>query len=115
MSEHKLSFKEYLESKEQLKKALNNTPEQLCEYTVNKYCKLAVGETKEDKQYIPLKPKQKILVDWVYHDLYNPTVRSIQFKGVNKVNEEDTFSTSWKGTKLQNWLAKHTENSQTLF
>ena len=58
-----LSFKEYLESKEKLREAVDNVPQRTAEYTLRKYCKLVVGENKESKIYVPLKPKQKVLVE----------------------------------------------------
>ena len=50
----KLTFKQYLESKEQLLKAIENTPISLVEYEVKKYCNLSIGETEDDKELIGL-------------------------------------------------------------
>lgn len=104
----KLTFKEYLESKEKLREALRNTPQRDAEYVVRKYCKLVVGESKEVKEYVALKPNQKILVEWVYNNLDNPTVVGIRFDGVRDIDSEDEFLTYWDGIKLQKWLLRNT-------
>ena len=65
----KLTFREYLDSKERLLAAITENPKQVLEYNVSKYCTLIVGE-KDNKHYIPLKPKQTIFVEWLYNDVY---------------------------------------------
>lgn len=106
------SFKEYLEySKNQLREALNKTPQCVNQYTVQRYCKLPVGETKDQKQYIPLKPNQKIVVEWLYTDYDNPSVNKIQLEGVKNVDPEQHYSTSWNGKRLQQWLSRNTNHN----
>lgn len=103
----KLSFKEYLDSKRKLREALNRIPERTAQYTVRKYCKLVIGESKQDKRYIPLKPNQKIFVDWLYDNFDNPTIRSIHFEGVKDIDPQQQFGTLWEGYKLQDWLYRN--------
>ena len=103
----KLTFKEYVESKQRLREAAKNTPQQEVKYTVRKYCKLVVGENKEEKEQINLKPDQTITVKWLYEDFENPTPLSISFAGVNSVDDDDTFSTSWQGFRLERWLSRN--------
>lgn len=103
----KLTFKQYLESKEQLLKAIENTPTAIIEYEVKKYCSLTVGETEEEKQLIGLKPKHKIVVEWLYNSVHNPSPNSIRVVGPKDVNEDEKLLTFWSGTKLSKWLTRH--------
>ena len=107
MPNHILTFKEYVASKDRLREAVENTPQRKAEYTVRKYCKLVIGESKDHKEYISLKPKQKIYVDWLYEDVDNPTPVNIKFANVKNVNEGDEYLTFWKGERLLNWLHKN--------
>lgn len=104
----KLSFKQYLESKEQLRKAVENVPVAITEYEVIHYCSLPLGEYEEDKVLIGLKPKQKIVVEWKYDTLEDPTPLNIKIQGVQSVDEDEQFQTFWAGSKLQKWLHRHT-------
>ena len=45
----KLTFKEYLETKDRLRESIQITPQQTTTYLVNTYCKMVVGEAKENK------------------------------------------------------------------
>lgn len=102
-----LSFKEYLASKEVLREAVSNTPRRTAEYTVKKYCKIAVGESKEEKEYVNLKPKQKIFVEWLYENTDNPTILSIKFDGPKEVSAEDEHKIMWRGERLLKWLLRN--------
>jgi hypothetical protein len=108
----KPTFKQYLESKEQLLKAIENTPVTVIEYEVKKYCSLAVGEAEEEKQLIGLKPKQKIIVEWRYTTVNNPTPEVIKFSGVKDLAEDEAHTTFWSGNKLQKWLARHAKRGE---
>jgi len=109
MTEKILTFKEYMASKEKLlEPARKNIPEQTVNYSVRKYCKLVLGESKLEKMYIPLKPKQQVSVKWLYDDLENPTPLEILFNGVSDVPEEERFTTFWEGEKLRKWLDRNT-------
>lgn len=110
----KLTFKEYLESKEKLLQAITENPKQSLEYTVTKYCTLIVGE-KENKQYVGLKPKQTIVVEWLYKDVYSiPEPISIAFKDVKTIQENTQFAAVWVGDRLQKWLQKNAEEKDSL-
>jgi len=103
----KLSFKEHLESKQKLLAAISETPIQSITYDVTKYCKLVVG-TKDDKQHIPLKPGQKIVVEWEYSgDLTTPTPKSITFHEVKDLANTTQFTTFWESVRLKKWLSKN--------
>jgi len=99
----KLSFKQYLASKAQLLEAVQQTPCQTLEYSVRKYCKMPLGETKDSKEYVALKPKQTIIVEWLYITVDNPVPVSIKFSHL----EEEQYETFWSGEKLQNWLTRN--------
>ena len=103
----KLSFKDYIASKDVLRSAVNNTPRRTAEYTVKKYCKLAVGESKEEKQYVSLKPKQKIFVEWLYENTENPTILAIKFDGVKDKPVEEEHKIMWQGERLLKWLLRN--------
>lgn len=104
----KLSFKQYLESKEQLLKAIENVPVATSEYEVIHYCALPLGEYEEDKVSVALKPKQKIVVEWQYDSIDEPTPLNIKLQGVASVDECEEFQTFWTNAKLQKWLRRHT-------
>jgi len=104
---HKLSFKEYLDSKQKLREAIEKTPRRTGQYSVRKYCKLIIGESKEDKSQITLKPNQKISVDWLYEDIDNPTPVGIKFDGIDDIDNSQSFETYWQGKKLLKWLARN--------
>lgn len=104
----KLTFKEYLESKEKLREAVRKTPRRVAEYNVRKYCKMVVGESKEQKEYISLKPKQKVLVEWLYTSTDNPEIVNIKFEDVGGIDPDELYETFWNGERFQKWLARNT-------
>lgn len=105
----KLTFKEYLESKEQLREAIRNTPVVVKEYYVRKYCSIALGESDDDKRTIGLKPKHELLIEWRYDDINNPSPQWIKFKNVKDLEETEQFAPFWHSQKLQKWLMRHTK------
>ena len=107
----KLTFKEYLESKERLREAVNNTPKRTANYAITKYCKIAVGESKKDKEYISLKPKQRVQVDWLYESMDTPSVISIRFFNVVGVAADHEFEILWGHDRLDKWLEKNTRET----
>lgn len=107
----KLTFKEYVESKQQLIDAIDSCPERTAVYNIRKYCKLPIGEGKEDNQQIVLKPKQKLIVKWKYFT-ETPNATSIQVADPNNIPSDDTFLTFWKSEKLIKWLNRNT-NEET--
>ena len=107
----KLTFKEYLESKKRLLEAISKSPVQRSIYDVNKYCKLSVLEEESDdtKIMLLLKPKQRVVVEWKYDDVNNPTPVHIRVEDdKNDSLFENEYFTNWKGSKLKEWLFKNT-------
>lgn len=108
MTADRLSFKEYLKTKEQLKQAIENTPQQTIEYSVRKYCKIPLGEDKDSKITINLKPKNKIIIEWLYDSIENPTPTKISFMDVKGINDIDEYDSYYTGSKLLKWLNTNT-------
>jgi hypothetical protein len=101
----KQTFKQYLESKEQLLKAIENTPVSIIEYEVRKYCTLPINETTTS---VSLKPKNIIMIEWQYNDIQNPTPLSVKFKGVRDIDENEQYDIVIPRIKLQKFLSRHT-------
>lgn len=99
----KLTFKQYMESKAKLLEAIKETPVATSCYVVKRYCKVRVGETKEDRQEVALKPNNRILVEWRYDDIENPEPESITFDD----ESPEEFPVYWSGAKLSDWLSKN--------
>jgi hypothetical protein len=56
-----------------------------------------------------LKPTQKVVVEWKYESLNNPIPVRVRFEDTKKpVLSETYYSTTWKGSKLKEWLKKNT-------
>jgi hypothetical protein len=108
----RLTFKQYLDSKHQLLKAIENTPVAVVEYEVKKYCSLTVGETEEEKTLIGLKPKNKVIVEWRYDSLQDPTPESVRLTGPKEIDEHEKFATFWSGSKLRKWLTRHAKQGE---
>ena len=104
----KITFKEYLESKEKLRQAISESPIRTATYIVNKYCKLPIGESKEDKQYVSLKPKHKIIVEWKYNDIDNLDFVKMQFENVKDMDSAESFETLWASERFHKWLHRNT-------
>ena len=99
----KLTFKEYMASKNKLRQAIQETPVASSTYLIKKYCKIRVGESRNARYEVALKPKQRIIVEWRYDDIKNPEPESIIFDDVN-TDEHDVY---WTGAKLTEWLSKN--------
>lgn len=76
------------------------------EYEIRKYCTIPLGE-EADANIVALKPKHKVLVEWVYHDPAHPTpVRiTVLDRDAQPISEDqDVF---WTGDKLNKWLMRY--------
>jgi hypothetical protein len=92
-----------------LHNAISESPVQTISYCVKKYCRIPVGELKEDKQYITLKPKQVVLVEWRYTNYITPDILSLQFENVADVESDKSFDPYWTSQRLQKWLSINTK------
>jgi len=106
----KLSFTDYLQSKETLRSAADCVPQRTVEYDVSIYCRLTVGESKEERQHVSLKPKHKILIDWLYDDPDNPTPLNLRFEGT-EIHDTEEHAASWNGERLLKWLMKNAKET----
>lgn len=102
-----LTFKQYLDGREQLLQAIKNTPIAITEYEITKYCTIPIGENDEEKELISLRPKQRIIIEWQYDDVHHPTPMSIRFIGPKNVEENEKHSLYWDDRKLEKFLQKH--------
>ena len=109
----KLTFKQYLDSKDQLIKAMENVPVAIQEYEVRKYCTLTVGEDEEEKKAIALKPKNRIIIEWQYDNVDRPMPLSVKVVGSPEVDDTEPFNTFWSNEKLKKWLSVHTKELQS--
>ena len=100
---HKLTFKEYMASKDKLRQAIAETPVVSTTYMVKKYCKIRIGESKDNREEIALKPKQRVIVEWRYDDIKNPEPESIILDDISP-EEREVY---WTGAKLRSWLSKN--------
>lgn len=106
----KLTFKQYLDSKDQLKQAIKNTPTTIVEYEIRKYCSLPVGESTDDSRLVTLKPKHSLIVEWRHDDPKNPLPLHIRVINPEELDEEQ--SVFWSGSKLQKWLERHAKQGR---
>lgn len=112
MSDNNMGFKQFLQlSKEQLYEAAKQTPRGITEYTVRKYVKIPVGD-KQNKQFINLKPKHKIIIEWLYENKQSPIVQGIRFKDVDGVDCLQTFKAFWNDEKMHKWLKNNSKANQ---
>jgi len=107
----KLTFKQYMEGKDQLRKAVENIPVSIIEYEVRKYCSIVLGESKDESTIIGLKPKQRVIVKWRYDDVNNPSPEYVRISGPNCLDESEEQQTFWSGQKLQKWLMRHAKEN----
>lgn len=99
----KLTFKQYVESREQLLKAIDNVPVTVMEYEVRKYCNMVLGESTEP---IQLKPKHYIRVTWMCQNPLLPIPEMVQVIQSGVVTH--TLPVTINSDKLQKWLIRHT-------
>jgi hypothetical protein len=102
-----LTFKQYLDSKDQLLKAMERTPISIVEYEVCKYCSIPIAE--EGMETVSLRPKNTIIVEWLYKDIHNPIPTSVRFKGVKGISEQEQYSLNIPRIKLQKFIDRHTK------
>lgn len=110
MKENSL-FEIFLNSCDQLLEASKLPPISKDKYTVRKYCKIPLGESKEDKEYVELKPKHVVQVDWKYEELDNPLPVKITFVTESESNNVDGTRILWEPHRLQKWLRTNTRKS----
>lgn len=106
----KLTFKQYLDSKEQLRQAITQTPVVSRQYEVVDYCNLPVLDECGNKVTLSLKPKVNLVVEWNYKSASdtNPKPASILTEGL--ASDDEWIEAYWNGNKMQQWLCRHTRS-----
>lgn len=104
-----IPLKQYLDSKRQLLNAVHNTPVTLIEYEIRKYCTLPIGESVDDSSIVALKPKQRIIIEWVYNNAVAPTPTKITFSGPLD-SDDTTGDLFWPAEKLTKWLLRYAKD-----
>ncbi len=95
----KMNFKEYYESKEQLKRAGIENIRTNIKYSMTKYCKIPIFEDiNSDKTYISLKPNDVIEILWEYESS-TPILK----KFVLCADGEHTLIPCWTSNKMYEW------------
>ena len=97
----KQTFKEYLESKNQLKEFLRKPPIIEQEFKVKNFCKLATGKSLSEKTTKSLKPGSEILIKWKYIE-NEPVYESVSI-------DNNHCEMYWKPGKFKEWLKKNTK------
>jgi hypothetical protein len=97
------SFKEYLESKELLKLALDEAPKVREIYEIEKYCSVPIVEADGEKEYLKFKPKDLIEILWENtSDTPTPKYFTVLTEG------EDPKTFAWSNAKIKSWIKKMT-------
>ncbi len=99
-----LTFKQYLESKEQLLRVIEKAPITIQEHLIKKYCSIPVNEQDGEKIMVHLKPKNKLIVEWDYTNKDKPIPLSVKFEGVIGLYEEDSYELIWNDEKIRQWI-----------
>lgn len=95
----RLSFTEYLASKEKLLEAVKRVPVVEHTYSMKKYCKFPSGQNQE-KELIPLKPSDIVSIKWKYTDPENGT-RIAESITIN----DRVIESFWKNEKIEKWVS----------
>ncbi len=99
----KLSFREYIESKDILKSSLTKPPVEVKEYNISKYNKLI-----NELNAISVKPNYKLEIKWEYENKEHPSILNfiLYDKKQNKLLEKNDID-RLIAKKIKKWLEKH--------
>jgi hypothetical protein len=103
-----ITFAQYLNSREQLVAAIESAPKSITEHVVTKYCGISLGESEANKYQVFLRPGYKVLIEWRYDDINNPTPINVQLVG-STIDDTGTRDVFWSKDKLNKWLGRHTK------
>ena len=100
-------LQEYLASKEQLTQAVKKQPNIVVEYEVVKYTKLPTGTSKDLCEYVNLKPKDVVSIEWLF-DTQGDTATVVSF------TIEGTRYHNFNGCdRVMKWLHTNTKLDDT--
>lgn len=113
-----ITFKQYLASKKQLLDAIGNVPVSTHEHQVVHYCSLTLGECEEEKIVVNLKPKHKVIVEWRYDNIKQPSIQSIVLEGVDgtmkskqRFGQVKNYKSGLSATQGENKMLKLIKNA----
>ena len=96
-----LSFKDYYDSKELLKRAGVENIRTNIEYSITKYCKIPVVESfATEKSYLSLKPKDTVKILWEYES-DTPILKRL----IVVSDKEQEFIPCWTSNKMFEWTS----------
>lgn len=102
----RITFREYLLSKQHLHEQAVSIPTQILRYCITKYCKLSVTYNGDDFD-IKLKPSHIIDIKWQYNN-NERTPLLITFENVPDISEDDEYEINLSDRKMNNWVLTNT-------
>lgn len=107
--ERRLTFTQYVQSKQQLVEAIKSDPVVEHSYAVSKYCKMPVGNSGDTKEYINLKPKTALQITWRYtYDSKCEHLQEMQRTPLKVVvvdkNGEQQYDLFQSDEKMSKWI-----------
>lgn len=96
---HKLSFKEYCESKEILLESSTTKVMFNTTHIVNKYCKIPLYLI-DAKVYVSFKPRELILIEW------QRVGSTIELSSI--CVHDQTYNSVWVAEKIKSWVQQTT-------
>lgn len=105
-----LTFKQYYDNKQILKKAGIENIRTHIEYSITKYCKIPVVESfNDEKTYLSLKPKDTVKILWEYESNV-PILKKLVI-----VSEGDKeFIPCWTSNKMFEWAGTNCKQIKSL-
>ena len=105
-----LSFKDYYDSKELLKRAGVENIRTNIEYSITKYCKIPVVESfTTEKSYLSLKPKDTVKILWEYES-DTPILKRL----IVVSDQEQEFIPCWTSNKMFEWTSANCKQINAL-
>lgn len=97
----KKTFKDFLTARDQLTKQCSMDPVMKISYVIKKYTKLVY-----ENETITFKPKDKIVVEWIFDDLGNASGISLILKNDEKIENDKSVKTIKKWLGINTTLTK---------
>lgn len=105
-----LSFKDYYDNKELLKRAGVENIRTNIEYTITKYCKIPVVESfTTEKSYLSLKPKDTVKILWEYES-DTPILKKL----IIVSESEKEVIPCWTSNKMFEWTGSNCKQIKAL-
>lgn len=105
-----LSFKDYYDNKELLKRVGVENVRTNIEYSITKYCKIPVVESfTTDKTYLSLKPKDTVKILWEYES-DTPILKRL----IVVSETEKEFIPCWTSNKMFEWTSANCKQIKAL-